>query len=207
MAQRPFLARICRPDLGHHWRSVWVGARDRHARLSCPRGSGCTTLTAADERRTMGGYTWVTGPRARTALEAALERPATEIRDGRRGWATCVRQSLATSNASRTATGSSACSVISSISAVSPPATTRPRCPSPASPIRRRRAQYRTDSGLVAVHRRRDKRAVTHRNRLMDRGNDVGFRNLHEPHRNHGEAREVAQAHCSQRHSPTLQAV
>ena len=39
-----------------------------------------------------GGHAWVTGPRARTALETALERLATEIRDGRRGWATGIRQ-------------------------------------------------------------------------------------------------------------------
>jgi hypothetical protein len=39
-----------------------------------------------------GGHVWVTGPRARTALETALERLATEIRDGRRGWATGIRQ-------------------------------------------------------------------------------------------------------------------
>jgi hypothetical protein len=39
-----------------------------------------------------GGHAWVTGPRARTALESALERLATEIRDGRRGWATGIRQ-------------------------------------------------------------------------------------------------------------------
>jgi hypothetical protein len=32
------------------------------------------------------------GPRARTALETALERLATEIREGRRGWATGIRQ-------------------------------------------------------------------------------------------------------------------
>lgn len=38
------------------------------------------------------GYAWVTGPRARTALETALERLATEIRYGRRGWATGIRQ-------------------------------------------------------------------------------------------------------------------
>jgi hypothetical protein len=38
------------------------------------------------------GHEWVTGPRARTALETALERLATEIRDGRRGWATGIRQ-------------------------------------------------------------------------------------------------------------------
>jgi hypothetical protein len=39
-----------------------------------------------------GSHAWVTGPRARTALETALERLATEIRDGRRGWATGVSQ-------------------------------------------------------------------------------------------------------------------
>jgi len=39
-----------------------------------------------------GGYAWVTGARARTALETALERLAIEIRDGRRGWATGIRQ-------------------------------------------------------------------------------------------------------------------
>ena len=38
------------------------------------------------------GHAWVTGPRARTALETALERLATEIRDGRRGWASGIRQ-------------------------------------------------------------------------------------------------------------------
>lgn len=37
-------------------------------------------------------YAWVTGSRARTALEAALERLSIEIRDGRRGWATGIRQ-------------------------------------------------------------------------------------------------------------------
>jgi hypothetical protein len=37
------------------------------------------------------GYAWVTGPRARTALETALERLATEIRDGQPGWATGIR--------------------------------------------------------------------------------------------------------------------
>ena len=40
----------------------------------------------------LGRHAWVTGPRARTALETALERLATEIRNGRRGWATGIRQ-------------------------------------------------------------------------------------------------------------------
>jgi hypothetical protein len=39
-----------------------------------------------------GGHAWVTGPRARTALETALERLAAEIRDEMRGWATGIRQ-------------------------------------------------------------------------------------------------------------------
>ena len=39
-----------------------------------------------------GRHAWVTGPRARTALETALERLADEIRNGRRGWATGIRQ-------------------------------------------------------------------------------------------------------------------
>lgn len=38
------------------------------------------------------GYAWVTGKRARTALETALERLANEIRNGRRGWATGILQ-------------------------------------------------------------------------------------------------------------------
>lgn len=38
------------------------------------------------------GHAWVTGLRARTALETALDRLATEIRNGRRGWATGILQ-------------------------------------------------------------------------------------------------------------------
>jgi hypothetical protein len=37
-------------------------------------------------------YAWATGSRARTALETALERLANEVRLGRRGWATGIRQ-------------------------------------------------------------------------------------------------------------------
>ncbi len=40
----------------------------------------------------VGGYAWVTGKRARTALETALERLVSEIRGGRRGWATGILQ-------------------------------------------------------------------------------------------------------------------
>ncbi|SFR96613.1 hypothetical protein [Sphingomonas jatrophae] len=39
-----------------------------------------------------GGHAWVEGPRARTALETALERLAADSRNGRRGWATGIRQ-------------------------------------------------------------------------------------------------------------------
>lgn len=38
------------------------------------------------------GHAWVTGPSARTALETALEQLATEVREGRRGWAIGIRQ-------------------------------------------------------------------------------------------------------------------
>jgi hypothetical protein len=38
------------------------------------------------------GYAWVTGSRARTALETALDRLAIEVSDGRRGWATGIHQ-------------------------------------------------------------------------------------------------------------------
>lgn len=49
-------------------------------------GSGATPDLAPN------GHAWVRGPRARTALETALERLATEIRDGRRGWVTGICQ-------------------------------------------------------------------------------------------------------------------
>ena len=39
-----------------------------------------------------GGHAWVTGPRARTALDTALERLIVEIREGRRGWGLGIRQ-------------------------------------------------------------------------------------------------------------------
>jgi hypothetical protein len=48
--------------------------------------------TEATPKLGLGGHAWVKGPRARTALETALERLATEIRDGRPGWATGIRQ-------------------------------------------------------------------------------------------------------------------
>lgn len=39
-----------------------------------------------------GSHAWVMGRQARTALETALERLATETSDGRPGWATGIRQ-------------------------------------------------------------------------------------------------------------------
>jgi hypothetical protein len=48
--------------------------------------------TVASSELGPSGFAWVRGPRARTALEAALVRLATEIRDGRPGWATGIRQ-------------------------------------------------------------------------------------------------------------------
>ena len=49
------------------------------------------TIVAPPEREP-GNHAWVTGLRARTALETALERLGNEIRNGRRGWATGIRQ-------------------------------------------------------------------------------------------------------------------
>ncbi|WP_076069160.1 hypothetical protein [Sphingomonas montana] len=56
-----------------------------------PAPASPQTIAAPAEPRP-SGHAWVTGPRARTALETALDRLATEIRDGRRGWATGIRQ-------------------------------------------------------------------------------------------------------------------
>lgn len=47
---------------------------------------------AAPLEPAVAGHAWVTGPRARTALETALDRLAAEIRNGRRGWATGIHQ-------------------------------------------------------------------------------------------------------------------
>ena len=55
-------------------------------------GAVCSKGIVATPELGPGGHAWVEGPRARTALETALERLATEIRDGRRGWATGIRQ-------------------------------------------------------------------------------------------------------------------
>ncbi len=54
-----------------------------------PRPVASLRIMAAPEP---AGYAWVTGARARIALETALERLAQEIRDGRHGWVTGVRQ-------------------------------------------------------------------------------------------------------------------
>ena len=55
-------------------------------------GSVPTQRIAAPPQLELGGHAWVNGPRARIALETALERLSTEIRDRRRGCATGVRQ-------------------------------------------------------------------------------------------------------------------
>ena len=47
---------------------------------------------AAPLEPAVAAHAWVTGSQARTALETALDRLAIEIRDGRRGWATGIRQ-------------------------------------------------------------------------------------------------------------------
>lgn len=48
--------------------------------------------TVASSEPAPSGFAWVSGSLARTALETALERLATEISDGRHGWATGIRQ-------------------------------------------------------------------------------------------------------------------
>lgn len=66
-----------------------AGKPRRPARqASAPARPGATPLLPSEPI----GHAWVDGPRARTALETALERLASEIREGRRGWATGIRQ-------------------------------------------------------------------------------------------------------------------
>ena len=60
-----------------------------------PRAASEQSIVASSAL-TPVGHAWATGTRARTALETALERLATEIRNGRRRWATGVRQDGAT---------------------------------------------------------------------------------------------------------------
>lgn len=66
--------------------------RDKARPLAKQPGTITAQSIAAPPQLELGGHAWVNGPRARTALETALERLSTEIRDGRRGWATGVRQ-------------------------------------------------------------------------------------------------------------------
>jgi hypothetical protein len=61
----------------------------RSARQS-PPASDLGTVSPPEQEQ--GSHAWVTGSRARTALETALERLAAEIREGRRGWATGIPQ-------------------------------------------------------------------------------------------------------------------
>jgi hypothetical protein len=64
------------------------GKAHRVAKQPSPVSSQSIVALPEPESR----HAWVDGPRARTALETALERLATEVRDGRRGWATGIRQ-------------------------------------------------------------------------------------------------------------------
>jgi hypothetical protein len=53
--------------------------------VTSPRGS-------ATPSQISGGHAWVVGPSARTALDTALERVASETRDARPGWAIGIHQ-------------------------------------------------------------------------------------------------------------------
>jgi hypothetical protein len=66
--------------------------KEKTRRLAKQPGQVSSPGVAAPPEQGPGAHAWVTGPRARTALETALERFATEMRDGRRGWATGIRQ-------------------------------------------------------------------------------------------------------------------
>lgn len=71
-----------------------LGQRKEQSRRSPDRGPRPTPgndLVRNREPKPVD-YAWVTGSRARTALETALERLANEVRQGRRGWATGIRQ-------------------------------------------------------------------------------------------------------------------
>ena len=56
-----------------------------------PHATSGQSIVAAPQSEPAGNA-WVVGLRARTALETALTRLAAETRDGRRGWATGIRQ-------------------------------------------------------------------------------------------------------------------
>ncbi len=74
------------------------GVRPLDQTKAAVRPSAVKQSTTPDQKLVMPptaapvGHSWVTGPRARTALDTALERLAAEIRDRRRGWATGIRQ-------------------------------------------------------------------------------------------------------------------
>ena len=67
-------------------------SKEKARSLAEKSGSVSSDGTAASSQLASDGHAWVRGPRARTALETALERLANEIRDGRPGWATGIRQ-------------------------------------------------------------------------------------------------------------------
>ena len=66
--------------------------KEKSRRLAKQPGQVSSQGIVASPELERGGHAWVEGPRARTALETALERLATEIGEGRRGWATGIRQ-------------------------------------------------------------------------------------------------------------------
>jgi hypothetical protein len=66
--------------------------KEKSRRLATQPGQVSSREIVAPPELGRGGHAWVDGPRARIALETALERLATEIGEGQRGWATGIRQ-------------------------------------------------------------------------------------------------------------------
>ena len=66
--------------------------KEKSPRLATQPGQVSSQGIVAPPELARCGHAWVDGPRARTALETALERLVTEIGEGRRGWATGIRQ-------------------------------------------------------------------------------------------------------------------
>jgi hypothetical protein len=66
--------------------------KETYRRLAKQPSPVANQPVAAAPELAQASHAWVIGPRARTALETALDRLANEIRNGRRGWATGIRQ-------------------------------------------------------------------------------------------------------------------
>ena len=66
--------------------------KEKSRRIARQPSQVCSEGIVPSRELGLGDHAWVTGPRARIALETALERLATELRDGRRGWAAGIRQ-------------------------------------------------------------------------------------------------------------------